>query len=252
MVLCHPCWSSCPTPRRLCGSLSCIVCNLFSRFFEWNDIECTWRQAIRKESCWTISNITAGNREQIQEAACSAWLHGSFRCLDRLVRESIILKREVYNMQPSPFGLAVMPEDCGNFSPSIFRSSTTVCCLQILGRNSASVICALQFGYCMLLMLMASQVHFFWGHPFASDCRFWHQERGALSLSKRYWLTLFEVLLKFNLNNEIRTHPSTSFVAGCMGDQQCDIRRISSTGQRDSVIAMGRGKNRCCKGRWTG
>lgn len=167
--------------------------SFFSRFFKisLNDIECTWRQAIRKESCWTISNITAGNREQIQEAACSAWLHGRLRCLDRLVSESIILKREVYNMQPSRFGLPAMPcsgsEDCGHFSPSI-RSSTTACCLQILGRNSASVICACQFGYCMLLMLMASQVYFCWGHPFASDCRFWHQERGALSLSKRYWL----------------------------------------------------------------
>ena len=29
---------------------------------------CGMHQAIRKESCWTISNITAGNREQIQEA----------------------------------------------------------------------------------------------------------------------------------------------------------------------------------------
>ena len=25
------------------------------------------KKAIRKESCWTISNITAGNRDQIQE-----------------------------------------------------------------------------------------------------------------------------------------------------------------------------------------
>jgi hypothetical protein len=36
------------------------------------------RQAIRKESCWTISNITAGNREQIQEAMKSTMNMASF------------------------------------------------------------------------------------------------------------------------------------------------------------------------------
>ena len=42
------------------GSISGVAALSFPRLHH--------SQAIRKESCWTISNITAGNREQIQEA----------------------------------------------------------------------------------------------------------------------------------------------------------------------------------------
>ena len=51
------------------------------------------QQAIRKESCWTISNITAGNREQIQEA-CGAF--GAFDAAAERVRR-VSCRHEVIN-----------------------------------------------------------------------------------------------------------------------------------------------------------
>ena len=53
------------------------VCLLFPFLFR-HGMPAVPRQAIRKESCWTISNITAGNREQIQEAMKSTMNMASF------------------------------------------------------------------------------------------------------------------------------------------------------------------------------
>lgn len=49
------------------------------------------RKSIRKEACWTISNITAGNREQIQ-----AVIHHNLfpSILHVLRRDDIDIKRE--------------------------------------------------------------------------------------------------------------------------------------------------------------
>lgn len=44
-----------------CSALPCLLNLLASN-----------KDAVRKEACWTISNITAGNRQQIQVQTCSS------------------------------------------------------------------------------------------------------------------------------------------------------------------------------------
>ncbi|XP_074307850.1 importin subunit alpha-1a-like [Silene latifolia] len=55
------------------GSLPCLL-NLLSH---------NHKKSIKKEACWTISNITAGNRAYIQ-AVIEADLIGPLACLDNI------------------------------------------------------------------------------------------------------------------------------------------------------------------------
>lgn len=57
-----------PPPLQIiinCGALPCLL----------NLLTTSHKKSIKKEACWTISNITAGTKEQIQVGACCGLVH---------------------------------------------------------------------------------------------------------------------------------------------------------------------------------
>ena len=47
-----------------CGALPCLL----------NLLTTSHKKSIKKEACWTISNITAGTKEQVSNLACQSHL----------------------------------------------------------------------------------------------------------------------------------------------------------------------------------
>ncbi len=60
-----------------CGSLSCLL----------HLLKTSQKKSIKKEACWTISNITAGTKEQIQACPCCPSTHS---CAASLYSSSLL------------------------------------------------------------------------------------------------------------------------------------------------------------------
>ena len=87
----------------------CWLCSVFVWLFSSQKIK-----GIKKEACWTISNITAGNREQIQ-AVIDAQEHSSFnRCHFTEFADSSLNFELVYYIDTRDFTVAMNEQQAIN------------------------------------------------------------------------------------------------------------------------------------------